>query len=132
MHIIEKNDLMGVYSHSDHLLRLCIWRMPFSGVAPSPSLGGEGRMAYFIIPSVFHGACHPPGCVSSEGRMAYFIISSVFHGACHPPGRVSGEVGIAYFIIPYGIHGTCHSLAASPCVFTHFLFAIFLYSIFLT
>ena len=115
MHIIEKKDQMGVYSHSDPFSRLSIW-----------------RMAYFIIPSVFHGACHPPGCVSSEGSMAYFIISSVFHGACHPQGRVSGEVGIAYFIIPYGIHGTCHSLAASPYVFTHFLFAIFLYSIFLT
>ena len=30
-------------------------------------------------------------------RMAYFIIPSVFHGACHPPSRVSGEGGHGLF-----------------------------------
>ena len=58
--------------------------------------------------------------------MAYFIIPSVFHGACHPQGRVSGEGRIAYFIIPYGIHGTCHFSGNFPIRFHSFLICNFL------
>lgn len=58
--------------------------------------------------------------------MAYFIIPSVFHGACHPQGRVSGEGRIAYFIIPYGIHGTCHFSGSFPIRFHSFLICNFL------